>query len=770
MRYAADLITGLGDHVKVVKPPNGADMQQIERAATKAVMESWLHEKPDVLIVGGWPFFDLAARSGTMGVPSIFIDAGAVPHDGIPTAGLPIQLELRRIRKSTLPFIDRVLPISHFIEQSQTLGDRAHSAGVRTILLGSDHLRAPYAAEETADGGASGPIVQQVRQLRRDGCKLALCLGRYEPTGYKNSPSALAVLESIRHSLPATLLLILGTQQEVDVPEHLSSFVKLLGHPTDAELREIMSEVDLGVSTSRWEGFNLPLVEMQNGGKPVLAFSLGAHPEVAADPWFLCSDEKEMCRKAVAILSGADLPRIPFRNLAAFETKLPWRQTLSAWWEEVQSAASATTERSPGRRMTLVDVTNSAADGANSGVVRVTRQLTKRLQRNPQLDVVFVRWNAGGGCYELTDPDHGFLSSYGGPVDYPAMLVDPARRGAALERIMLARHPQCVLPPIMFFPEVALDGTNMLRLEWARRRGLMCSAILHDLIPVFHKTHCSDEVIRNFPQYLAALIRSDQVIANSSESLRALRRYVQEQKSSLPANLDAIWLPAQFGMTDRVKDPGMPDQDEVRILCVSTLEPRKNHRLLLAAFAELVRRHPARRLKLILVGNRYAGADSIVADVEAAIAAGLPVHWRQVLDDAELRGEYSAARFTVYSSLVEGFGLPIVESLWLGKPCICSNEGVMAELAREGGCLTANMSDVSSLVEAMERLAFDEALHCKLADEATRRPLSSWDDYAALVGDALYGLGNPDPGPAPLQRKPAPVEEPERTKVAITLS
>jgi glycosyltransferase involved in cell wall biosynthesis len=48
---------------------------------------------------------------------------------------------------------------------------------------------------------------------------------------------------------------------------------------------------------------------------------------------------------------------------------------------------------------------------------------------------------------------------------------------------------------------------------------------------------------------------------------------------------------------------------------------------------------------------------------------------------------YRDCDFTVYPSLVKGFGLPIVESLWNCRPCICANFGEMAEIAKEGVCL-----------------------------------------------------------------------------------
>jgi len=50
------------------------------------------------------------------------------------------------------------------------------------------------------------------------------------------------------------------------------------------------------------------------------------------------------------------------------------------------------------------------------------------------------------------------------------------------------------------------------------------------------------------------------------------------------------------------------------------------------------------------------------------------------------------ALFTVYPSLMEGFGIPILESLWHGKPCVCGGNGALGEVARGGGCLIVDQT------------------------------------------------------------------------------
>ena len=140
----------------------------------------------------------------------------------------------------------------------------------------------------------------------------------------------------------------------------------------------------------------------------------------------------------------------------------------------------------------------------------------------------------------------------------------------------------------------------------------------------------------------------------------------------------------------------------VRMLCVSTLEPRKNHRALLAAYELAVARPPGPALELDLVGAAYVGSQDIANAVrEADRRACRACVGTGRSSTTQLQALYAACDFTVYPSVVEGFGLPVIESLWFGRPCVCANFGVMAENAAGGGCLTADVRDPQALADAM---------------------------------------------------------------------
>ena len=109
---------------------------------------------------------------------------------------------------------------------------------------------------------------------------------------------------------------------------------------------------------------------------------------------------------------------------------------------------------------------------------------------------------------------------------------------------------------------------------------------------------------------------------------------------------------------------------------------------------------------------------------------GKDLHWLRHVDDQKLADRYRHASFTVYPSRYEGFGLPILESMAHGKPCVCGSNGALGEASSEGGCLQVDQNDPASLAGGIRKLLEKGELLQSLQEEALGRDLGSWDDYA----------------------------------------
>lgn len=141
------------------------------------------------------------------------------------------------------------------------------------------------------------------------------------------------------------------------------------------------------------------------------------------------------------------------------------------------------------------------------------------------------------------------------------------------------------------------------------------------------------------------------------------------------------------------------------ILTTGTLEPRKNLLRLLQAFAQL--RAAGYTGRLIHAGPRGWQYEDLVAEVarlnlqDAVTFLGrVPLH--------DLVGLYNGARFFVYPSLYEGFGLPVLEAMACGCPVITSHVSSLPEVAGDAALLI-DPTDVAGLASAMQQMWLDKA-------------------------------------------------------------
>jgi glycosyltransferase involved in cell wall biosynthesis len=87
--------------------------------------------------------------------------------------------------------------------------------------------------------------------------------------------------------------------------------------------------------------------------------------------------------------------------------------------------------------------------------------------------------------------------------------------------------------------------------------------------------------------------------------------------------------------------------------------------------------------------------------------------------------------------MAEGCGLPLLESLWRGVPCVCSDLPVLRENADAGGCLAVAPGDVAAWKSALRAVLTDTAVVQKLQAAAAVRTLPRWADTATALRAAI---------------------------------
>ena len=696
---------------------------------------------PDVVLIGGWPFLQAIPVFREMGTAVVFIDCGVVPREGY-GEGTRLTLEkLIRLRQENLPASSLIVGISDFISRSQSIPDSSGSAEVKTVLLGADHMEMGiWPATESGATSNDHYGLDLLDSLQRQGRPLVLCLGRWEAGCYKNSDCLFELMRLVRTTVKDCALLVLAEPAQIDIPADLHSTVYPISFPSDEALAKIMRGVDLGVSVSLWEGFNLFLAEMQWLGKRALVFDIGAHPEVVAHPWYLCQDNAEMARKISESLRGLGPDQATHEEaLQRFRTNFTWDRAVREYQKIVRGleqpkpeAVVRLRDKSDHRVHVILDVTNSTKDPANSGVIRVTRRTGRTLQNYE--DPLFVIWESDKRRYVLpTREEADQLGQFNGPLVSRERLSAAHYQRTGLDEILAKPGTD---QPWLLCTELMMEERFRHIRQFARIRGLRLAAVFYDAIPILRPDLCNEEMRNNHGAYMRGLAECDVVLPISNYSATCLRDFWRD---SGIAGCEVVTdlLPGEFGGVPRNLRVESSAEDEIRILCVSTLEPRKNHRRLINACLHMQEKHPELNWSLTLVGNRYAGALDLADWVESICRENPRIRWMGIVSDATLYRLYREATFTIYASTIEGYGMPVVESVWHGRPCLCADHGVMAEAAAGGGCLTADVDHEGRLSEAIYKMATDPDLLLRLTRETVARPMKTWAEYGITILDTL---------------------------------
>jgi len=178
------------------------------------------------------------------------------------------------------------------------------------------------------------------------------------------------------------------------------------------------------------------------------------------------------------------------------------------------------------------------------------------------------------------------------------------------------------------------------------------------------------------------------------------------------------------------------------VLCVATLEPRKNIHGLIQSFA-MLKAEGRFSPSLVIVGKNRWRYERIFSEVSSS---GLEdaVTFTGYVPDEDLLALYNMARVFVYPSFYEGFGLPCIEAMACGCPVVTSNRGALLEVTGDAA-LHAEPEDLTSLAGAIRRACEDEALREQLIRGGLKRcQLFSWESYAkemlGAMGEAVGGV------------------------------
>ena len=272
--------------------------------------------------------------------------------------------------------------------------------------------------------------------------------------------------------------------------------------------------------------------------------------------------------------------------------------------------------------------------------------------------------------------------------------------------------------------------------DFLASRRCRCAAIFHDAIPLRYPHITWPQSVERHPRYLKMLSRFDRIWAVSAASRSDLLGFWGWQGVAATPPVEVLALGADFKPGPRPAAPAAAAGGVPSLVCVGILEPRKNQAFLLEVCSALWRE--GLRFDLHLAGrvNPHFG-EPVRARIKELQGDFPGLHYHAAADDAALGRLYAAARASVFPTIAEGCGLPLLESLWQGVPCVYSDLPVLRENGAGGGCLPAAVDDPVAWQTALRGVLTDDALRRRLAAEAGARALPTWADAALALRAGL---------------------------------
>jgi GT2 family glycosyltransferase/glycosyltransferase involved in cell wall biosynthesis len=320
----------------------------------------------DVVFVHSFPFFRLIPRLRT---PTVVIDAGVSPTEGMsPYARANFAYLRYTQQRRYFPKADGLVTISQFVRSRlpKNLQDNAS-----VVYCGVDHYGVASAATREAKRRELG-IEDHQRAL--------LYVGRLNPEGqpYKGTRNIMDFASKWREEAPNLRVIMAGHGDQTDADAiRAAGAIPLLATPHE-EMAALYSAADVYLTASRWEGFDLPIMEAASQGVPTVALDIGAHPEIVrnGETGILVSNVNQLKDEARRLAEDDSRRRTIADAARAHSCNFGWSRAADGYEEVLarilRAATSPVAQLSPGDSVGPAAAPQPDGQAPSDGTTRVT--------------------------------------------------------------------------------------------------------------------------------------------------------------------------------------------------------------------------------------------------------------------------------------------------------------------------------------------------------------------------------------------------------------
>lgn len=418
-------------------------------------------------------------------------------------------------------------------------------------------------------------------------------------------------------------------------------------------------------------------------------------------------------------------------------------------------------------KILYIDVTQSFAwEGEAMGIIRVMDEISRRFIDDPIFETVFIIWDETARQFYKVDyaqaldkrskseisylPKARHAPPYkslirralvkipGTKTVYKTMILKNNQLTNALDHKKTVRFSE---DAILFMPHGGVWESRSYSQKLTKlkaERNIQLVPILYDLCPVLTPQFSSEGIRKVFDRHMRQMLpAASLVLAISENTKRDCFAWLGAISKTKEPVVEVIRLGDEICTDVSIKPKGLKTGDY--ILCVGTIEARKNHASLYYAY-KLAQERGIDLPPIVIVGRKGWMADDSYEIMTTDPAVNNSFIFLHNANDNELTWLYENALFSVYPTFYEGWGLPVAESLLRGLPCLASASSSIPEIA---GPLVEYFSPYSpdEILQKIQLFSTNKTLLKKRAAQIKSNYVATtWDSTVNQVKEQLKSI------------------------------
>ena len=487
----------------------------------------------------------------------------------------------------------------------------------------------------------------------------------------------------------------------------------------DGLLTQLYEHSSCLIAASLDEGFGLPTIEASHHGVDLILRDIPVFREVAGSHALYFEGLEPEAIESV-VLKWLTLKKENAQPLSRHLKSLSWTESAEA----LKSQITLINER---KNQLLIDISALIHHDAGTGIQRVVKNLIDFFKKTPpdrfRVELVYATQTEG---YRYAK---AYQSRKIQPVD--DTLDEPLEVRTGDLFFALDMNPDVQPLKDAYFKKLQSIGVHVSFMIY----DLLC----HDMPEFFEPA-----VVKTYHQWLRTATSANSAICISKDVADRLKRWVDETRDPVNKHLEIQWV--HLGATPlcastQGPSAGFRKPAEGRtFIMVGTIEPRKGHQQVLAAFNLLWSQ--SIEVNLILVGKRGWLTQALSHELETHSMLNERLFWYEQADDNLLSTIYAEADCLIAASFGEGFGLPLIEAASLGIPIIARDLAVFREVAGEHAFYFSGSLGMD-LAEAIRRWLVTP--QDSVALQAGKIHRESWDSCGQRLSSILLGQADDRP-------------------------